>query len=156
MLNASEKFWIQSKPVSSCRALLPVLIASGLNFNLNSPICLTNSLLSSQPLSFLWSAEICLNSAGVPVWKKPAIRLWMFSSSFIPLQHDARSWSAGLLSWISQSIPLALLEWDCSWEMENLSNRRSSLHSKYPDNLWPQLKSLPNRISMAFCCCCFC
>lgn len=144
MLNASEKFWIQSKPVSSCRALLPVLIASGLNFNLNSPICLTNSLLSSQPLSFLWSAEDlswfgrsfsleknCHQTVDVQLFLYPMI------------QHDACSWSAALLFWTSQSIPIALLEWDCFWEMGYLSSRRSALDSKYPDNFWPQLQSVP-------------
>lgn len=65
MLNASEKFWIQSKPVSSCRALLPVLIASGLNFDLNSPIWLTHSLLWSQPLSFCRVLRTCLNSCRI-------------------------------------------------------------------------------------------
>lgn len=94
MLNASEKFWIQSKPVSSCRALLPILIASGLNFNLNSPICLTHSLLSSHPLSFCRVLRICLNSAGFLVQQKSAIRLRRFSSFLIPLQHDAWSWNA--------------------------------------------------------------
>lgn len=85
MLNASEKFWIQSKPVSSCRALLPVLIAFGLNFNLNSPICLTHSLLSSQQLSFCRVLRICLNSAGFLAWQNPVLSVCGCSAcSFFP------------------------------------------------------------------------
>lgn len=74
----------------------------------------------------------------------------MFRSPFIPLQHDAPSWSAALLSRRAQSIPLPLLEQDCSWEMGCFSCRRSALDPKYLDSFWSQLKSLPNKISMAF------
>lgn len=146
MLNASEKFWIQSKPVSSCRVLLPILIASGLNFNLNSPICLTHSLLSSQPLSFCGVLRICLNSAGFLVQQKPAIRLWMFSSCRIPLQHDACSRSAALLPRVAQSMSLPLLEWDCY-----RSYRRSALGPECRDSFWSLLKYPHNSISRAFC-----
>lgn len=41
----------------------------------------------------------------------------MLNSSFIPLQHDSWSWSAALLSQISQSIPSPPLEWGCLWEV---------------------------------------
>lgn len=86
MLNASEKFWTQSKPVSSCRALSPVLIAFSLNFNLSSPICLTRSLLSSQQLSFCRVLRLRLNSAGFLLWQSPVVHLWMFGLFIFPLQ----------------------------------------------------------------------